>query len=375
MKPKQILRCANAIALVLAVVALAPAYAAGNAYESHNLVSDGFVPADNLDKNLVNAWGIAFNPNGAVWVSDNHAGVATLYDGFGKAQLIGKSFTVAIPAAPGNSGIGSPTGIVFSSANDFVVHNADNSVSGPSRFIFSSEDGALSGWAPTVDLNHAIRAQATPNAIYKGLALGANGTSNFLYATDFHNAKIDVFDKKFNPVSVPGGFVDPTIPAGFAPFGIQNIGGALFVTYAKQDAQGVDDVRGEGFGFVNVFDVNGKLIRRVASRGKLNSPWGIALAPADFGKFANRLLIGNFGDGAIRAFDLHSGEYKGQLRKSDGQPLKIENLWGLQFGNGVLNQSTNTLFFSAGPDIENHGLYGSITAVQATKRPDRDDDD
>jgi uncharacterized protein (TIGR03118 family) len=327
------------------------------------------VAADHLDKNLLNAWGVAFNPNGFVWVSDNHAGVSTLYDGLGNPQ----SLVVAIPAAPGNSGSGSPTGIVFSSSNDFVVSNG--TVSAPSRFIFASEDGVISGWAPSVDTTHAIRAAATPNAIYKGLALGANGTGNLLYATDFHNAKVDVFDKSFSPVSVPGGFADPNIPAGFAPFGIQNIGGALFVTYAKQDAQRVDDAHGPGLGFVNVFDANGHLLRRVASRGKLNSPWGLALAPADFGKFSNRLLVGNFGDGAILAFDLHSGQFKGRLRNADGQPLKIDGLWGLQFGNGIQNQPTSALFFAAGPDDENHGLYGSIKAVHQDVDNDREDDD
>jgi uncharacterized protein (TIGR03118 family) len=264
---------------------------------------------------------------------------------------------------------GAPTGIVFNSSNDFAVGNG--TISGPSRFIFATEDGGIAGWAPNVDGTHALPAPVTNDdgAIYKGLALAANGKGNFLYATDFHNARIDVFDKAFARVATAGGFTDPSIPKGFAPFGIQNINGNLYVTYAKQDKEAEDDVTGPGLGFVNVFDADGHLLRHVARRGALNAPWGLALAPADFGKFSNRLLVGNFGDGTIAAYDVHSGEFVGLLRRSNGTLLRIEGLWGIQFGNGILNQPTNVLFFAAGPVDESHGLYGRIEAVS------REDDD
>ena len=329
-------------------------------YSVHNLVSDGGVPADHTDPDLVNAWGIAFNPTAVVWVADNATGVATLYNGAGVKQ----SLIVTIPPATGAAPPSNPTGIVFSGGSDFVV--TKGSVSGPSRFIFATEDGTIAGWAPNVDATHAILTVPTSatGAVYKGLALAGNGSAHFLYAADFHNNRIDVFDSTFHPATLSGNFSDPGLPRGYAPFNIQNILGTLYVTYAKQDADRHDDVAGVGFGFVNVFDANGNLIRRFASRGKLNAPWGIALAPGDFGRFSNSLLVGNFGDGRISAFDLSTGEFKGQLRTADHRALAIDGLWGLAFGNGVAGQPTSTLFFTAGPAEEKHGLYGRIDAVQ-----------
>ncbi|MGH8499068.1 MAG: TIGR03118 family protein, partial [Methylococcales bacterium] len=268
---------------------------------------------------------------------------------------------------PGAAGPGDPTGIVFSSSNDFNV-----TPNNPARFIFANESGVLAAWAPTVDLHNAIAVGGTtPDnepPIYKGLALAGNGTNHFLYATDFHNAKVQVFDNTFNwinPTTTLGcNFSDPTIPAGFAPFGIQNINGVLYLSYAKQDADKKDDVADPGHGYVNIFDANGCLIRRFASRGPLNSPWGIALAPANFGKHGDRLLIGNFGDGAINSFGLEGGEFRGRLRNQNGAKILIDGLWGLAFGNGVLSQPTNTLFFTAGPNHEANGLYGKLEAVK-----------
>jgi uncharacterized protein (TIGR03118 family) len=330
----------------------------GRFYAVHNLVSDGSVPADHTDSDLINPWGIAFNPNAVVWIADNGTGVATLYDGNGVKQ----SLVVEIPVPPGGTPPSKPTGIVFSSGSDFVVHVG--SLSGPARFIFATEDGTISAWAPNVDLTHAILEanNAPSHAIYKGLALAANGAGHFLYATDFHNNKIDIFDSTFHQVTVPGAFVDPGLPRHYAPFGIQNILGNLYITYARQDDDAEDDVAGPGFGFVDVFDANGHLIDRFASRGTLNAPWGLALAPADFGRFSNMLLVGNFGDGRINAFDLSSGEFRGQLRRASGRPISIDGLWGLAFGNGLLNQPTNSLFFTAGPGDEQHGIYGRIDA-------------
>ena len=326
----------------------------GTLYAQHNLVSDGGVPAPHIDPNLKNGWGVAFNPNGFVWVADNGTGKATLYDGNGVPQ----SLVVTIPGPGGTQG--APTGIVFSSSNDFVV--TKGSVSGPSRFIFATEDGTISGWAPNVDPTHAILVvdNSASNAVYKGLALAANGNGNFLYAADFHNGKVAVFDSTFHPATLPGNFSDPHLPPGFAPFGIQNLNGNLYVTYAKQNAERHDDVAGPGLGFVNVFNANGQLIRRIASRGPLNAPWGLALAPADFGIFSNALLVGNFGDGRISAFDVPTGNFLGQMRGADGKRLFIDGLWGIAFGNGILNQPTNVLFFAAGPNGESDGLYGRI---------------
>jgi uncharacterized protein (TIGR03118 family) len=342
--------------LSLTVLMIPSLHAGGKFYQQRNLVSDGFVPAEHQDINLVNPWGIAFNPNGFVWVANNGIGVATLYDGDGVLQ----SPVVTIPPPPGDTGPGSPTGIVYNGSTDFVV--SKGGVSGPSRFIFASENGTIAAWAADVDARNALLVvdNAGSGAIYKGLALAANGTGNFLYATDFHNSRIDVFDKAFKPAKLSGAFHDPHLPDGFGPFGIHNINGDLYVTYAKQDEEKEDDVAGKGLGFVNIFDANGQLIRRFASRGHLNAPWGPALAPADFGKFSNRLLIANFGDGVINAFDVASGNFHGRLRNSAGEKLINEGLWGISFGNGLHNQPTNVLFFAAGPGDEAHGLYGRI---------------
>jgi uncharacterized protein (TIGR03118 family) len=330
-------------------------------YSVHNLVSDpGGPKADHTDADLVNAWGMVFNPTAFVWVANNGAGVATLYDGAGVKQ----SLVVMVPPPDTGAPPSAPTGFVYSGGTDFVV--TSGAASGPSRFIFATEDGSISGWAPTVDLTHALLAvpHSSDGAIYKGLALGGNGSGHLLYAADFHNNKIDVFDAAFQPTTVPGGFRDPRLPAGFAPFNIQNILGNIYVMYAKQDKEKEDEEKGDGFGFVNVFDANGNLIRRFASRGKLNAPWGITLAPADFGRFSNLLLIGNFGDGRINAFDLNSGDFRGQMRTPDHRVLSVDGLWGLAFGNGVASQPTNTLFFTAGPNDESHGLYGRIEAAE-----------
>jgi uncharacterized protein (TIGR03118 family) len=326
-----------------------------NTYQQRNLVSDGFVTADHTDPNLVNAWGITFNPNGVVWVADNGTGKSTLYDGNGVPQPL----VVTIPG-------GKPTGIVFNgSPDDFQVpkNNPKNPSKNPSIFIFASEAGTISAWAPGMTTTVTVVDNSGSGAIYKGLALAGDGTGHFLYATDFHNGKIDVFDSTFKPVTSlpPGAFTD-TDPElqGFAPFGIQNLNGDIYVTYAKQDAAQEDDVAGQGLGFVNVFDAQGNLIRRVASGGALNAPWGLAIAPAGFGKFSNRLLVGNFGDGRITAYDLATGLSLGQLRGKDGKLLEIDGLWGLSFGNGVQSQPTDVLFFTAGPNGEANGLYGKI---------------
>lgn len=361
MKSRSIIARSMSIAFVGAVTCASVPLLAQHgktAYVQHNLVSNGAIAADHVDANLVNAWGVAFNPFGFSWVSNNHTGTSTLYDGNGNPQ----SLVVNIPTPTADNG-GAPTGIVFNASSGFVVSGASGS--GPSRFLFATEDGVIAGWSPAADLTHAIMAvdNSASDAIYKGVALSAGGNGQLLYATDFHNAKVDVFDSNFAPVALaPGAFTDAGIPAGFAPFGIQALGGNVYVTYAMQDADAEDDVHGRGLGYIDAYDPNGNLIRRIASRGALNAPWGLAVAPAGFGTFSNDLLVGNFGDGHINAFDLKNGTPTGELRDANNQPLAIDGLWGLAFGNGFANQPVNTLFFAAGPNDEANGLYGRIDA-------------
>jgi uncharacterized protein (TIGR03118 family) len=334
----------------------ASANSAGSAYEVRTLVSDGSVPADVTDPNLVNGWGVAFNPNAVVWVANEGSGKATLYNGAGQVQTL----VVTIPAANGEEH-GTPTGIVFSSSNDFPV--TKGTVSGPSRFIFATTGGLIAGWAPNVDTANALLAidNSASGAVYTGLATGGNGTVHTLYAADFAHARVDVFDGQFNPIQAAGGFVDKRLPKGYSPFGIQAINGDIYVTYAKQSEDDpAEEVHGAGLGIVNVFDPNGVLIRRVATRGVLNAPWGLALAPASFGRFGGALLVGNLGDGAINAYGPVTGTFLGTLRDSRGKRILIDGLWGIQFGNGLLGQETNALFFAAGPDDEEHGAYGVI---------------
>jgi uncharacterized protein (TIGR03118 family) len=351
----------TSLACVASALALssAPAAFAADFYQQRNLVSNTTaIHAEHLDPNLVNAWGLAFNPFAVAWVADNGTGLATLYDGSGKPQ----SLVVTIPGAGGAPG--DPTGAVFYGGPAFVV--TKGSASGPSRFLFASEDGGIAGWAPNVDPTHAIRVigNGTTTAVYKGIAFSGNGRGTLLYATDFHNGRVDVFDSSFKPVTLPGKpFQDPNLPAGFAPFGLQAINGDLYVSYAKQDAARHDDVKGPGLGFVSVFAPDGRFLRRFATAGALNAPWGMALAPASFGRFSNRLLVGNFGDGMINAYDLATGKWLGQLKGTDQKPIHIDGLWALGFGNGLNEQPIDTLFFTAGPNDESNGLYGRLDVM------------
>jgi uncharacterized protein (TIGR03118 family) len=326
-------------------------------YASQVLVSNGSVPASFNDPNLGNAWGISFNPTGFVWVNNEHTGKATLYDGNGTPQSL--VVTVPGPAA----GVAShPSGIVFSGGADFVVGNGVRT--GPARFIFATLEGSISGWAPNVDATNALLAvPTTGTAVYTGLALGGNGTTHLLYAANFITGRVDVFDGTFKAVEVPGGFRDRHLPSGFAPFGIHTIGGDVYVTYAKPDPATGQSAHGPGLGVVNVFDPEGRLLRRVATRGALNAPWGVALAPASFGKLGGALLVANLGDGTINAFGPRSGSFLGTLRDTRGRRLQMDGLWGIAFGNGVFAQESNALFFTSGPNGGQDGTYGVITAV------------
>ncbi|NUY00412.1 TIGR03118 family protein [Paraburkholderia youngii] len=324
------------------------------------LVSDGAVPAAHTDANLKNPWGVAFNPNGFAWVADNGTNVATLYDGNGVPQ----SLVVTIP--DGKNGSASPTGIVFNGTQSFLV--TENGKSGVAAFIFTGEGGTITAWAPAVGPTNAfvMYDDGAGGAVYKGLALAAMNNGNFLYATDFHNNKIDVFDSSFTKVSMPGAFTDPAMPAGFAPFGIQAIGSNLFVTYAMQDAAKHDDVPGAGLGMVDVYDTGGNLKQRFATGGSLNAPWGIAQAPASFGSMSGAIIIGNFGDGMINAFNASSGQSMGPISGPNNSPIVEHGIWGIAFGNDLSNQPSSTLFFAAGPNDEADGVYGRIDLNTAT---------
>jgi uncharacterized protein (TIGR03118 family) len=332
-------------------------------YSNTRLVSNGAVPANFTDEHLKNAWGVAFNPQGFVWVADADGNVATLYDGTGRPSPQPTPLVVAVPGPDGTPG--NPTGIVFSGGTDFVV--TQGGVSGPARFIFATEQGNLAGWAPNVDATNAVFVPKDPTdtdeAVYTGLALSGNGTTHLLYAANFLQGRIDVFDGTFKHVNVPGRFRDPHMPGRFSPFGIQAINGDLYVTFAKQDASGEEEVQGPSLGFVDVFDPEGQLLRRVVTRGPLNAPWGLALAPTSFGKFGGALLVGNLGDGVINAFGPLTGKWLGSLRDRNNKRLRIDGLWGIQFGNGILGQKTNQLFYASGPNDEEDGVYGVITAV------------
>jgi len=320
-----------------------------SAYADTSLVSDVVqVSAAHTDPNLVNTWGLAFNPRGFVWVADNGTAKSTLYDGNGVPQ----SLVVTTPAGP--------TGIVFNGMQDFKL--SQNGVSAASPFIFASESGSISAWSPSVSPATAVTVfdGSAGGSVYKGLAISSYAGANYLYATDFHNNRIDVFDAGFARAVLPGAFNDPGLPAAYAPFGIQAIGERIYVAYAKRAASGDDEQAGPGLGIVNVYDSGGRFLKRLVSGGALNAPWGMAMAPANFGGASNTLLIGNFGDGKINAYDPDTGAIIGALATADGTPLVIDGLWGIAFGNGLNSQPLNTLFYTAGPNDEAHGRYGRI---------------
>jgi uncharacterized protein (TIGR03118 family) len=337
--------------VTVAVLFVAVAAAAGGpgGYIQENLVSDQPGVAQLTDSQLVNAWGMSRGPNTPVWVSDNGADVTTLYNGaVGNPESpVAKVLTVSIPG-------GAPTGQVFNNTTAFDLPGTTT----PARFIFIGEDGDLSAWAggPAATLiSH------TDGAVYKGLVLAHTSSGPELLAANFHDNRIDVFGSTFAPVDATGLFTDPTLPEGYAPFNVAEIGGQIFVTYAKQDADAHDDVAGPAHGFVDVYTTSGAFVERFASHGVLDSPWGMTIAPADFGQFSGDLLIGNFGDGRIHAFDPSTGEVLGILRGTSGKPLAIDGLWALMVGDAAAG-GPNAVWFSAGHDDESHGLLGVLRA-------------
>ncbi len=351
-----------------------------NAYVVPPLVSNVAGGATVQDTVLRNAWGVAFSPAGSpFWVNDNGTGCSTLYSGAGTKLALQVSIPLpgnVVPAAschpvdpnnPPNPAPATPTGIVWNPSTAFLVPGTKL----PAVFIFATEDGTVSAWAgglnPADNAVIAVDNSSSPaagnGAVYKGLVFGLSAKGGFLYASNFRAGTIDVFgptgsDGLFTPATTDGGFADPNIPAGYAPFGIANIDGDLFVSYAKQDAEKHDDAAGPGRGFVDVFDTDGHLLRRFASRGPLNSPWGITRASFAFGRFSGKILIGNFGDGRIDAFE-DDGRFIDALHDAQGKPLVIDGLWTLTLGGGR-GSSPDTLYFTAGPNDETNGLFGNI---------------
>jgi uncharacterized protein (TIGR03118 family) len=372
-----------------AVIVLAAGFtivhaAQDDAYVVTPLVSSVAGAAPKVDGVLQNAWGIAFSPAASpFWVNDNATGCATLYDGQG-TKVVALQVSIPLPGNvipdsacrpffpnnPPKTAPAKPTGMVWNPSPAFLVPGTTI----PAAFIFATEDGTISAWAGGLNPpDHAVIAvdNSSSGAIYKGLVVGVNAKGVFLFATNFRSGRIDVFGPSggtkglFTPATTDGGFMDRHIPAGYAPFGIANIDGDLFVTYAKQDKDKEDDVAGDGHGFVDVFDTDGHLLRRFASRGPLDSPWGITRASFAFGRFSGKILIGNFGNGRINVFN-NDGKFVDQLEDQFGNPLAIDGLWTLTLGGGR-NSSPDTVYFSAGPNNEVNGLFGTITPTSASK--------
>jgi uncharacterized protein (TIGR03118 family) len=320
-----------------------------NNFVQTNLVSDVPGVANNTDPNLVNPWGVAFSGSSPFWVSDNATGLASLYNSDGVKQ----GLVVTIPGLGGQPG--EPTGVVFNSTVNF---NSD-------LFIFAGENGTITGWRGALGTTAETLFNSSFDAVYKGIATATTPQGTYLYAADFHNNLINVLPGTGAP-ALTGNFQDSSLPPGYAPFNIENIGGNLYVTYALQDAAGKDDVAGSGHGIVDVYDLNGHFLKRLITGGLLDSPWGLALAPTGFGSFANDLLVGNFGDGTINAFDPGSGAFLGQLHDASGNPIVNPGLWALTFGNGGNGGIASDLYFTAGSAAENHGLLGSLAPTSPT---------
>jgi uncharacterized protein (TIGR03118 family) len=335
-------------------------------YMLRALVSDQAGMAANTDPNLVNAWGIAFNPTGPVWVANNGTGKSTIYDGNG----VPNSLVVNIPTSNESTG-GNPTGIVFNNSSNFAV--TSNGHTGAAAFLWATESGTIAGWNPNVPATappastQAFTAvnNASTGAVYKGLAISNTSSASHLYAADFHNKKVQMFNGTFGAVNTPGAFTDPNLPSNYAPFNVRNINNQVYVAYAQRAATGDDEDSGPGHGYIDVYDTSGNFVRRLVSQGNLNSPWGMAVAPSNFGALSGALLVGNFGDGKINAYNANTGQFISTLNGANGQPIVVDGLWGMDFGNGVMNQPTNALFFAAGPSDESHGEYGRIEVIPA----------
>ncbi len=364
-----------AAAVVLALAAVVPAAGAEGSHSRHsrenefkqtNLISNRTDQGAQLvDSNVQNPWGLALSPTSPLWVSDNNGGVASVYMiNVGGTTVAGPKLTVTLPGGRASTGDGpSPTGQVFNPTTAFTV--TSTSGSGPAAFIFSSESGQITAWNRDADpitmgMSTAQVEFSSPTAVYKGLALANSDDGAHLYATNFHDGTVDVFDTHFHKVRLDGNFRDDDLPANYAPFGIRAIDGRIYVTYALQKLPDKhDDMAGPGNGFVDVFTTEGHFVKRLVSRGALDSPWGLTIAPEGFGPFTGKLLVGNFGDGRIGVYDRNSGDFEGHLKDEHGKIISIDGLWGLIVGTPATG-GTHTLLFSAGINGEKDGLVGSI---------------
>jgi uncharacterized protein (TIGR03118 family) len=315
-----------------------------------------------MDPNLVNAWGLSRSSGSPWWISDNGTGLSTLYDNTGAIVPL----VVTIPPPMNGQPPSAPTGTSYNFTKAFTLKPGK-----PSIFLFVTEDGTIAGWNPAVNPTTAVIKvdNSQQGAIYKGMAIAQVHSITRLYATNFASGKVEIYDNKFQPVTIAGAFHDSKLPANYAPFGIQNVGGNIVVTFAHRAPGSEDEDHGTGLGYVDVFDMNGALLLRLEHGPSMNAPWGIALAPGDFGVFSHHFLIGNFGNGKIHAFNSVSGKFEGTLLNPDGTQLSIDGLWALSFGgDGARNGLATELYFTAGPNDESNGLYGKITAVSTEQR-------
>jgi len=351
-------------AMIFSGTALLAIPAMAQHYKSTNLTADQSGVATNTDTNMVNPWGLSRSSGSSWWMSDNGTGLSTLYDGTGAAR----SLVVTIPTGdPNVNPTGTPTGTAFNPSTSFTLAPTK-----PAVFLFVTEDGTVSGWNPGVDPTNAVIKVNTKSAsVFKGMTLDTVHTSAgdawFLYAADFRRGRVQIYDANFNRVRMgEDAFQDESIPDGYAPFNIQNIGGDLYVTFAKQDDQKHDEVDGAGLGYVDVFSSSGRLLRRFEHGAWLNGPWGLAMAPGDFGVYSHDLLVGQFGSGNIAVYDPQTGRFLGLLQDATNAPIAIDGLWAISFGSGGTSGPATSLYFTAGSDGEQHGLFGTITAVENT---------
>ena len=341
----------HSLAIGAALASLSAPIVAAN-FEAQNLITDDQLahPARILDTGLKNAWGLSYAPNGPFWLSSNGTGTSPLYKVDGATQATTKQgLVVSIP------GDGSVTGQVFNS-NAATAFNRD-------VFLFVSEDGTISGWRGALGATAEVLATASASNVYKGAAFATITGNSYLYAANFRSGALDVLKGSAAAPTLAGMFTDPNLPAGYAPFNVQNLAGSLYVTYAVQDAGKHDEIAGVGLGMVDRFDLRGNFLSRVATGGTLDAPWGLAIAPSSFGAMAGALLVGNFGDGRINAYDAGSNAFLGQVLDANGAPLMIDGLWAIAPGNDGSAGSSSLLYFTAGPDNESHGLFGVLVAV------------
>ncbi|HZQ93965.1 MAG TPA: TIGR03118 family protein [Candidatus Sulfotelmatobacter sp.] len=344
-----------------ACLLLTPAFAQHYTRTDLTTNSSSVSAAPNVDPNLVNAWGLSRATASPWWISDNGTGVSTLYDGTGAPRPL----VVTIPPPLNQQGTAAPTGTVHNYTTSFELAPGV-----PAVFLFATEDGTISGWNPAVNPTAAVvKVNRPKHAIYKGLAVATTDDGPRLYASNFKMGTVEVYDGNFHRRHAEERFRDSSLPPHFVPFGIQNVGGNIVVTFAHRNPGSKDEDHGPGLGYVRVFDTEGHLLLRLQHGTFLNAPWGIAMAPGDFGPFSHRLLIGNFGDGTIAAFNALSGRFEGNMLDSSGAALAIDGLWALSFaGSDAINGSPTDLYFTAGPNDENDGIFGKLTATDSEQR-------